>query len=1414
MFVALLQGFGQGLFATLLSTAFVDYFFLEPPHSFALQSARDIVGLMLFATMGITMSWLGDLFRRRAKRLKEFEKAVEGLEEMVAVVNRDYRYMIANQAFLACRGIKQEHLIGRTIDEILSPGMFETIIKKHLDESFQGKTVQYEMKYTYPGRGERQLFVSYFPIEGPGGIDRVACVLRDVTDQKRAEHALKLFRTLIDECSDAVEVLDPETLRFLDVNEKACKDLGYTREELLSLTVYDIDSSADIARHSSVLTNLRKAGFVIRETVHRRKDGSTFSVETSLKYVQLDRSYVVAVSRDISDRKKAEGALRESEDRYRDLVENSQDLVCTHDLGGILLSLNPGPARLLGYEVDELLTTPMREIVAPEFREQFDAYLKRIGENGADSGVMCVLARDGTRRIWEYNNTLRTEGVASPIVRGMARDVTDRLRAQSALRSSEQRYRLLFEKTVAGVGIISIDGRLIDCNDAWARIFGYANAQECRDSQIGFHYPDPVEREKLLNELKEVGAFFDRELQLRRKDGVPFWILLNSTLVKDGVTEPLIQSTVFDITKRKEAEEALSNSEQRYRLLFEKTVAGVGIVGIEGEVVDCNDAWAHMFGYRDATECRGTKVAQHYFDSTQRESLLAELLHKGSVTDRELHLMRKDGTPFWILVNDILLPDGQNSRLIQATVMDITARKEAEAALRRREEDYRRFVSQSSEGIFRQDLDEPIPLDLPEDEIIQRILHGSHLAECNEAIAEMYGLTVADFIGRRMTETLDPSDPRNIELTRDYVRSGFRVVERESHETDIHGNPKVFLNSMIGIVENGMLLRTWGIQRDVTERAKLEEARSKAEKELQASEAHFRILVEQASDGIFISDARGKYLDVNSAGAEMLGYTREEILQLSIPDVIITDDTPRVNPEVARFSEGLIVRSEWTFRRKDGSLFPGEVAGKQLPDGRLQGILRDMSERRRVEEEMRRNEERFRVSLKDSPITVFNQDCDLRYTWIYNPHLYWENEAVGRTDEELIGSKKAAHLVELKRRVLKTGRALREEVVVTFEGRNHAFDLTIEPLFGEGGSIVGITGASVDIARLREMTDRLQDAKDKLAHEKSYLENEIQKELGFEEIIGRSPALSEVLKQARVVAPTDSTVLLLGETGTGKELVARSVHSLSSRRDKNFIKLNCAAVPSGLLESELFGHEKGAFTSAANQKVGRIELADGGTLFLDEVGELPLDLQPKLLRVLQDREFERLGGIRTLHVDVRIISATNRDLHQDIADKKFREDLFYRLNVFPIDLPPLRERRGDIPILVHHFVHKHSTRMGKHIDTVPEESMVVLQNWSWPGNIRELENMIERMVILTKGHVLSAPPAELVAPPETTEDNLTEMEREHIIRVLRDTRGVLSGDDGAASRLGVKRTTLQSMLKRFGIEPHSYRRGTGTFGGE
>lgn len=332
--------------------------------------------------------------------------------------------------------------------------------------------------------------------------------------------------------------------------------------------------------------------------------------------------------------------------------------------------------------------------------------------------------------------------------------------------------------------------------------------------------------------------------------------------------------------------------------------------------------------------------------------------------------------------------------------------------------------------------------------------------------------------------------------------------------------------------------------------------------------------------------------------------------------------------------------------------------------------------------------------------------------------------------------------------------------------------------------------------------------KARLAEEKKHLEGEVRCDQHFAEVVGESPELLEVLAQVSIVADSQATVLILGETGTGKDLVAHAIHRSSRRKDGPFVKLNCAAIPTGLLESELFGHEKGAFTGAVAQKVGRMELADGGTLFLDEIGEIPLELQPKLLRVLQDQEFERLGSNRTIRVNVRLVSATNRDLARDMAQHQFRSDLFYRLSVFPIHVPPLRERQQDIPALVRHFVRKFALRMNRPIESIPTETMRALTEWSWPGNVRELENLMERSVILSQGNALRVPLWEMQADGATAapfaDHTLDNAEREHILRILRECGGVLSGVGGAAGRLGLKRTTLQSKMLRLKITRRDY----------
>ena len=357
----------------------------------------------------------------------------------------------------------------------------------------------------------------------------------------------------------------------------------------------------------------------------------------------------------------------------------------------------------------------------------------------------------------------------------------------------------------------------------------------------------------------------------------------------------------------------------------------------------------------------------------------------------------------------------------------------------------------------------------------------------------------------------------------------------------------------------------------------------------------------------------------------------------------------------------------------------------------------------------------------------------------------------------------------------------------------------------EDAELLGQVAKQVAIAVENALAYReIETLKNKLEEEKLYLEEEIRTEYNFEEIIGKSPALKRVLQDVETVAATDSTVLIYGETGTGKELIAHAIHNLSQRRERTLVKVNCAAIPTGLLESEFFGHEKGAFTGAVDRRIGRFELADQGTIFLDEVEDIPLELQSKLLRVLQEHEFERLGSSRTLRVSVRVVAATNSDLAELVAEKKFRNDLYYRLNVFPINVPPLRERSEDIPMLVHFFAHKFAQQMKKPIESVPKETMAALTSYHWPGNIRELQNLVERGVILSRGSSLEIPLAELkqstkVSNHTNGSTNLEAVEREHILRVLGESNWVIGGPAGAASRLGLNRTTLNHRMRKLGI---------------
>ncbi len=583
-------------------------------------------------------------------------------------------------------------------------------------------------------------------------------------------------------------------------------------------------------------------------------------------------------------------------------------------------------------------------------------------------------------------------------------------------------------------------------------------------------------------------------------------------------------------------------------------------------------------------------------------------------------------------------------------------------------------------------------------------------------------------------------------------------------------------------------------------------------------EGLFERLFEFSPDAVFVADKSGVIVRANGQAERFFGYDRKELIGLQI-ETLVPERFRSKHPEHRRdygmqshirpMGAGL----ELYGLRKDGSEFPVDIMLSPVEasgESYVLAVVRDVTRHKKAEEALRRSEARLRSLFEFSPDAILVIDEKGKITeanaQVDSFFGYSRAELLGKTVELLIPEKfrqeHPGHRKEYSAqpRVRAMGAGL-ELYARRRNGTEFPVDIMLGPIAGPEGAFV--------LAVIRDLTQKKRDeeALRRGELERRYLEEELQTDYRFEEIIGESRALKRVLKQVETVAREEATVLILGETGTGKELIARAIHELSPRRERTFVKLNCSAIPSGLLESELFGHEKGAFTGALSQKIGRLELAHEGTLFLDEIGDLPLELQPKILRALQEREFDRLGGTKTIPVNVRLIAATNRNLAKMVAEHEFRSDLYYRLRVFPIEIPPLRERREDIPVLVNYFVHKHSRRMNRQIAAVPPETMEILRQWSWPGNVRELENFMERAVILTQGPILRAPLSELSVSQEAAgqvDPNLENAEREHILRVLREAKGMIGGAHGAAERLGLKRTTLNSKMKKLGIKRKDY----------
>ncbi len=580
--------------------------------------------------------------------------------------------------------------------------------------------------------------------------------------------------------------------------------------------------------------------------------------------------------------------------------------------------------------------------------------------------------------------------------------------------------------------------------------------------------------------------------------------------------------------------------------------------------------------------------------------------------------------------------------------------------------------------------------------------------------------------------------------------------------------------------------------------------------------SHFTI--QNLSEAIFWVNSEGEILYVNDTASKMLGYSKEELTSMKVSDINPTD----IVADYAAFWNKLKTLKQFTFeakhKHKTGYLYDVEIVANFMEyEGQeiTCSFIRDIRQRKIAEQELtlvntqledllKESEERFRDLFEEAPIAYIHEAVDSRFIKANRVAL----KALGIRPEEvpdIYGKSLVPNLPDAQRRI----KEALETIGHGIESKGVLLELRRkdngQPIWIQWWSKPDISGQFTRTMFL-DVTDRilLEREQAKLQAQNLYLQDEIKLNSNFEEIVSKSKKFHKILQQIEKVASTDATVLILGESGTGKELLARAVHNISKRSKRPLIKINCATLPANLIESELFGHERGAFTGAMERKIGRFELADGGTIFLDEIGELPVELQAKLLRVLQEGEFERLGNPKTMKVNVRVIAATNRNLEEAIVKKEFREDLFYRLNVFQIVSPPLRDRKEDIPLLVRHFVKKYEGKMNREIKNIPDKVIDALMLYDWPGNIRELENLVERALILSVGDTLEygdwIPFAKNTGTDQASSLKMEDVEKEHIVTVLDQTNWKVSGEKGAAKILGLNPTTLESRMKKLEIK--------------
>ena len=1230
---------------------------------------------------------------------------------------------------------------------------------------------------------------------------------RDRIDPRPIPEAVRqeaLLGGLFSRVPEAIVLLDTDD-RILQVNPEFTKIFGYAQEEACGRLINELVVPEELLAEGEEYTRRGLQGESLNvETVRKHKDGTRVHVSIISGPVTISGSQIseYVIYREITERKRAEQRLRESEAYLAEAQRLSRTGSWAWNLvTGDVRYWSEECFRVLGFDPRSPLPNFEEFLmrVHPEDRafvkERFEKAVREKADFELDYRL--VHPADGIKDIHAVGHAVfdRSGDLAEFI--GTVMDVTERKRAEEALQKSERNVAAIINTIPTAAWTTRPDGYCDFLNQGWLDYTGMTAEQA-----QGWGWAEaihPHDRKTLVEKWQSClasGTQVDTEARIRRQFDASYrWFLIRANPLR-AESGNIIKwyGTGTDIEDRKRGEEDLRARELSWRQIVDNIPGLVATMGAMGEVEFLNRQTLEYFGKtNEELKHWALTDAVHPDDFPRIIEARIKSMEEGRIYEVEHRCRRADGVYRWFQVRGLPVRDPENEiKAWYLLLTDIDDRKRAEQKLLQSEADFRTIINN-------------IP------GFVHTMSPAGEVEFLNNQILEYFGRTSEELKDWTRADVVHPDDlPGVIETLRRSLETG-QICNIELRCRRADGAYRWF-QSRGRPVRNaeGQITARYFLLTDIDDR-------KRAEQKLSQSEQELRTITDAIPNPIVVLTPDGRTVSVNRVALDLTGFTMDQLDEKGFwARVVHPDDLKRLRVErQERLLRGDAFELEFRASFKSGQYRWQLMQYNPLKDEsgqiiRWYSTATDIDDQKRAEEKLRQSEENLRT-ITDTirqPIVVVAPDG----TMLYANRVALENS--GLTMDEVKRTEFMApvcHPDDVDRAVdersagLLKGIPFDSEMRMRFKNGHYRWQLIqYDPLKDQSGTVIRWYVTATDIDDRKRTEERLHN-------ENLELREEIDRSSMFEEIVGSSKPMSQLLKKVEKVAPSDSTVLILGETGTGKELIARALHRRSKRANRAFIKVNCAAIPQSLIASELFGHEKGAFTGALQRRVGRFEAANGGTLFLDEIGELPMETQIALLRVLQEKEFERVGSNHPISVDVRVIAATNRDLPASVAAGTFRQDLFFRLNVFPIAVPSLRERADDIPLLVEYFVGRFAKDAGKNIWHIGKRTLEQLRGYHWPGNIRELQNVVERAVILSETDTFVVDDSWLTAEPADSSPReglsaLGDREVEMIEAVLAETHGRISGASGAAAKLGIPRQTLESKIRRLGIDKYGQKR--------